>query len=119
VTLHEPERRARAKDFAWAALAIGFGGASLFSWGVAAFAVLMRKLALPTALFLLVTNGLFAYWITMGAWRRTTWGFRPGHAPPGPPALSSQWAWRYIVVAMCCVTAAAIALAIQFWWARS
>jgi hypothetical protein len=60
------------------------------------------------------------YWFAAGAWLRTTRG-KPdlGEPPPGPPALSTAWARRYVIGAATCGLACCVALLVQFIQARA
>lgn len=55
-----------------------------------------------------------SYWFAAGAWLRTPWGHRPeAIPPPPPPELSDTRARAYTTLAVVCVTACAMALAVQ------
>jgi hypothetical protein len=64
----------RGRDYAWATFAVVFGGLSAFGWLVRAFETITGNVPVAFGIAGLTIGGLIAFWITVGAWRRTIWG---------------------------------------------
>lgn len=102
-------RRRRRKAWILGTVFAGFLGLSN-ALGVVLLALNRRWLEAMISLLSL----LAAYWIAMGAWRRTPWGARSASDLPAPPTvLSALGARIYIVVSVACVVAVAVAVALQ------
>lgn len=102
-------RRRPRKAWILGTVFAGFLGLSN-ALGVALLALNRRWLEGVTGLL----SVLAAYWIAMGAWRRTPWGAPSASDLPAPPTiLSARRARIYIVVSVACVVAAAVAVALQ------
>jgi hypothetical protein len=113
----EVTRRATIGDYAWAALAAVMAGC--FALNIVGALILLVRGELGVLIGAPV-GLLFAYWIGVGAWRRTVWG-RPPDGPEvaGPPQLSTDRARRFVLLAGACGVALALALALQVLLGRS
>ena len=56
---------------------------------------------------------LFAYWMAVGAWRRTSWGLVVVDVTDAGPTLSATHTRRMVLLAAACPVALAFALGVQ------
>ena len=106
-----PGELTRTPRRAWVVLAVAAGLLGAAN-ALGVVALLFNRRWMESLLGLL--GVLPAYWLAMGAWRRTPWGLASvENAPPGPPALSPSSARLYAVIAAACVGALVIALGLQ------
>lgn len=67
------EPRATKRDLLWASLAVAAG--ALFVAALArAVAEIARNGSIRDALIVAALAGIVAFWVGVGAWRRTSWG---------------------------------------------
>jgi hypothetical protein len=67
----------KGRDYAWGAFAILFGLLSAAGWVIRFVRTITGDVSLGAGLLSLVAGGLIAFWITVGAWRRTAWAQTP------------------------------------------
>lgn len=68
------ERTPGFGDFAWAGFAVLFGLLSVAGLVIRLVRTIAGEVPVGVGVLGLVVGGLVAFWITVGAWRRTIWG---------------------------------------------
>ncbi len=108
---------ARARDYAWAALAVVVAALAVLNLAACLFFLLRGNIGV---LLTAPVGLLFSYWIGMGAWRRTLWGRPQGAGGEVPSSLMpAARARRLILLGSACAIALALALALQVVAGRS
>lgn len=65
--------RPQFRDYAWATFAVLFGALSAIGLVLRLTRTITGDVALPAGALGVLVGGTIAFWITMGAWRRTAW----------------------------------------------